>query len=179
MGEFYTNLEAAYTNLTAWRSWSHSSVIWKMLHWETSPPARPLFDLRHLQLKGGESMGPEESIQYLDKAAAALHSALRIKTPPEVRSRIEEDSRSFRYGDESFRFFWAMAQLYQAELDKDSVAARRAWQDVERYAASLVSYYAPFQFAYPGMGVSSKDALERTQLRPLFDRLREKYGKLE
>jgi hypothetical protein len=29
------------------------------------------------------------------------------------------------------------------------------------------------------MGVSSKDALERTQLRPLFDRLREKYGKLE
>jgi hypothetical protein len=179
MREFYDNLETAYTNLTAWRSWSHFSVIWKMLHWETSPPVRPLFNLRHLQLKGGESIGPEESIQSLDKAAAALHSALRIKTTPEVRFRIEEDSRCFRYGDDSFRFFWAMAQLYQAELDKDSGAARRAWQDVERYAASLNSYYVPFQFAYPGMGVSSKDGLERTQLRPLFDRLREKYGKLE
>jgi hypothetical protein len=179
MKEFYSNLESAYTNLSAWRSWSRTSVLWKLLHWEASPPARPLFELRHLQLKGGELTGPEESIQFLDKAAAALHAALRIKTPPEVRFRIEEDSRCFRYGDDSFRFLWAMAQIYQAERDNDSAAARRAWLEAERYAASLVSYYVPFNFAYPEMGVSAKDGLERTQLRPLFDRLREKYGKLE
>ncbi|MCX6625842.1 MAG: hypothetical protein NTY38_33225 [Acidobacteria bacterium] len=98
-----------------------------MLHWDISPPTRPLFDLRHLQPSGGESVGPEESLQFLDKAAEALRSALRIKTPPDVRFRIEEDARCFRYGDDSFRFFRAMAQLYQAELDNNPGAARRAW----------------------------------------------------
>lgn len=178
MRDFYEHLETAYTNLSAWRSWHRSSVIWKMLHWEKSPPERPLFSLRHLQPEGGDVIGPRESIEELDKAGAALKAALGTRTSSEVRFRMEEDARLFRYADDSFRFYWAMCGIYQAEQGNDAAAARDAWREAKRYADSLVGYYIPFWFAYPGMGVSSKDGLERTQLRPLFDRLREKYDLL-
>jgi hypothetical protein len=179
MREFYDHQESAWANIGAWRSWYRASVLWKLLHWEPGPPTRPLYELRHLQPQGGSAIGPQESLAHLDQAAAALRAAARIRMSADERFRVEEDTRCFRYGDDSFRFLWAMAQLYQAEMDKDTAAARRAWSDADRYAASLVSYYVPFWYAYPGMGVSAKDGLERTQLRPLLDRLREKYAPLE
>jgi len=179
MRRFYDNLEAAYANLTAWRSWHASSVMWKLLHWDASPPVRPLFSLRHLQPEGGQSTGPLESLEDLDRARAALDAALRLKASPDERFRIEEDARAFRYADDSFRFFWAMCQVYQAEARKDDAAARLAFHDVERFAASLVSYYVPFDYTYPGVGFSAKDGLERTQLRPLYNRLKQKYAPIE
>jgi hypothetical protein len=90
---------------------------------------------------------------------------------------MEEDARLFRYGDDSFRFYWALAQVYEAERTGDEGARKVAWAEVERRAESLVSYYMPFDFDYPAPGVGAKDGLTRTQLRGLIDTLREKYGR--
>ena len=177
MREFYDSLEGAYANIAAWRSWFHPSVNQRLLKWKGDRPTTPLFTLRHLPPEGGEGIGPAESLALLERAGAALRRARALKTPVAVQLRMEEDARLFRYGDDSFRFYWALAQVYEAERTGDEGARKVAWAEVERRAESLVSYYMPFDFDYPAPGVNAKDGLTRTQLRALIDTLREKYGR--
>jgi len=178
MRTFYRCLEDAYANITAWRSWSGQSVNAGLLAWDGGKPTKPLFPVKHLQLDSAatgngpnEGIGPRASIELLERARAALAEAQRVRAPAVVRERLEEDARLFRYGDESFRLYLEMARLYEARrLGKES-EAQAAWASAERLADSLRSYYMPFDFDFPGGGVSAKDALTRTQLRPLLDKI--------
>lgn len=177
MREFYDELESAYANVTAWRNWHKDSVNRQLLAWDgRTRPEKSVFVLQHLQAEGGQAIGPEASLAHLDRAAAALQRAQQTKMPAPVRRRIEEDARSFRYGDESFRFYWAMAQLHEAERTGDTGTARAAWTEVDRLATSLDSYYVPFNFESPGPGVRTRTGLARTQLQPLVDTLRDRYA---
>ncbi|MDR3676246.1 MAG: DUF4838 domain-containing protein [Acidobacteriota bacterium] len=178
MAEFYRCLEDAYANITAWRSWAKESVNAGLLAWDGGKPQKPLFPTKHLQLDSAADrsgpdvgIGPRASIDLLERARAALAKAQRVQSPAVVRLRLEEDARLFRYGDESFRFYLEMARLYEARrLGKES-EARTAWTSAEKLADSLRSYYMPFDFDFPGAGVGAKDALTRSQLRPLLDKL--------
>ena len=89
---------------------------------------------------------------------------------------MEEDARAFRYGDESFGFYWAVARLHDAEWRGETATARAVWTEVERLARSLDSYYVPFDYEYPGPGVRARTGLARTQLQGLVDKLRERYS---
>jgi hypothetical protein len=178
MGEFYRCLEAAYANITVWRSWAPESVNAGLLAWEGGKPEKPLFPAKHLQLDSAADrsgpdvgVGPRASIDLLERARAALAKAQGVQAPLVVRQHLEEDAWLFRYGDESFRFYLEMARLYEARrLGKES-EARAAWAAAERLADSLRSYYMPFDFDFPGAGVGAKDALTRSQLRPLLDKI--------
>jgi hypothetical protein len=119
-------------------------------------------------------IGPQASIDLLERAGAALAKAQRVKAPTLVRQRLEEDARLFRYGDESFRFYLEMARLYEARRLGKGSEAQAAWARAERLADSLRAYYMPFDFDFPAAGVSAKDALTRAQLRPLLDKIGEK-----
>jgi hypothetical protein len=181
MGEFYLCLEDAYANITAWRSWAKESVNAGLLEWDGGKPVKPLFPTKHLQLDSAADrsgpdvgIGPRASIDLLERAGAALAKAERVKAPPLVRQRLEEDARIFRYGDESFRFYVEMARLYEARRLGKGSEARAAWIRAQRLADSLRSYYMPFDFDFTGAGVSAKDALTRSQLRPLLDKIEEK-----
>jgi hypothetical protein len=176
MREFYAELELAYANVTAWRNWLEQSVNKRLLAWDgVTRPTQSVFVLQHLQPAGGEAVGPRESLAHLDHAAAALQLAQALRVAPAIRRRLEEDARSFRYGDESFRFYWAVAQLYEAERLGRKAAARAAWQRVDRLAVALDAYLVPFDYEYPGPGVRTRTGLGRTQLQPLVDKLRERY----
>jgi hypothetical protein len=176
MRTFYDEMESAHANITAWRNWLERSVNRRLLAWDAiRRPTEPLFVLRHLQPSGGEAIGPAESLAHLDRAAAALQRAQAVPVSPAIRRRLEEDARAFRYGDESFRFYWAMARLYEAERTGDDAAARSAWVEVDHLAASLNAGIVPFDYEYPGPGVRAKTGLARTQLQPLVDVLRERY----
>jgi hypothetical protein len=177
MHEFYDNLESAYANITAWRSWLHTSVNTNLLHWDGERPSKPLFRFKHLQPQGGECIGPQESLALLAKAGGALNLALKMDVPLPVRLRLEEDARQFRYGDDSFRFYEAMARLYEADRMGDGAAVSAAWRDVQRFAESLRSYVVPFSWEDPGPGFAAKDALQRTQLRALYETLRRRFAK--
>jgi len=177
MRKFYAELEAAYANVTAWRNWLATTVNRRLLDWDgATRPTESVFALRHLQPAGGEATGPAESLTHLRRAAAALRRAQRVCVPPAVRRRLEEDARAFRYGDESFRFYWAVARLHDAEWRGETATARAVWTEVERLARSLDSYYVPFDYEYPGPGVRARTGLARTQLQGLVDRLRERYS---
>lgn len=177
MAKFYDELETAYANVTAWRNWLERSVNRRLLAWDgRTKPVESVFVLRHLQPVAGEAIGPEASIRHLQRAGAALRRAGKIKVSPAIRRRWEEDARAFRYGDESFRFYWAMAQLHEAEFRGDKSAAQTAWRIVERLAVALDAYYVPFDYEHPGPGVRVKTGLARTQLQPLVDALRERHG---
>lgn len=177
MRTFYQELELAYENVTPWRNWLEQSVNRQLLAWDgISRPTKSVFVLRHLQPGGGEAIGPEESLKHLRRAAAALRRAQKVRVPPAVRRRLEEDARAFRYGDESFRFYRAMARLHDAEWRGETAAARAAWTEVAKLARSLDSYYVPFDYEYPGPGVRAKTGLARTQLQALVDTLRERYA---
>ena len=177
MREFYAELESAYANVTAWRNWLDRSVNRRLLQWDgRTRPTESVFALRHLQPDGGEGIGPVASLAHLDRAAAALQRALALKVPAAVRRRLEEDARSFRYGDDSFRFYWAMARLHEAERAGDAAAAQAAWREVDALALALDAYYVPFDYEYPGPGVRTRTGLARTQLQPLVDTLRERYA---
>jgi hypothetical protein len=69
-----------------------------------------------------------------------------------------------------------MARLYLAEQKGDTAAARAAWKEALKWVDSMVTYSQPFEYENPGPGIRVQDAFSRTQLRPLIDRLREKYG---
>jgi hypothetical protein len=180
MDDFYRALGAAYENITAWRSWAKESVNAGLLGWKGDRPERPLFPFKHLQLDstvGGPgrdlAIGPAASLGKLREARAALEKALALHAPPPVRRRIEEDARLFRYGDESFRFYLEMARLYEARRLGRDEEAHKAWTAARRLADSLQSYYVPFDYESPGAGIGAKDALTRTQLRPLLEKLGE------
>lgn len=177
MGVFYDELETAYANVTAWRNWLEEKTInRRLLDWDgVTKPKESLFVLKHLQPKGGQAIGPQESLRHLKRAEAALHRAQKEKTPVSIRRRLEEDARSFRYGDESFRFYWAVAQIHDAEWQGNDKAARRIWREVSRLAVSLDSYYVPFDYEHPGPGVRAMTGLARSQLQPLVDTLRDRY----
>jgi len=178
MRTFYRCLEDAYANITAWRSWSHQSVNAGLLEWDGGKPRKPLFPLKHLQLDstaagGGpdQGIGPHASMELLEQARTALAEAQKVPAPVVVRQRLEEDARLFRYGDESLRLYIEMARLYEAwRLGKES-EGEAAWAAAQQLADSLRSYYMPFDFDFVGAGVSAKDALTRTQLRPLLDKI--------
>jgi hypothetical protein len=159
---FYDKQEAAYANITAWRSWYQPSVNGVLRNWDGRKPTKPLFRLKHLSAEGGLGVGPRESLGLLDEAKAAL----------EVRLRLEEDARAFRYGDDSFRFYWALARLYEADRLGQLAERDSAWRDLQASANSLVTYYVPFDFDAAGPHVSAKDGLARTQMRLLYEKLR-------
>ena len=122
---FYDKLEAAYANITAWRSWYQPSVNGVLRNWDAQTPTKPLFRLKHLSAEDGLAVGPKESLRLLDEAKTALERALRTETPLDVRLRLEEDARAFRYGDDSFRFYWALARVYEADRLSQTGRARR------------------------------------------------------
>ena len=178
MREFYAELETAYANVTAWRNWLEEKTInRRLLEWDgVTKPKESLFVLHHLQPDGsGEAIGPEESLKHLRRARSALKRAEKLRVPPTIRRRIEEDARAFRYGDESFRFYWAIARLHDSEWRGDKKTARETWIEVKRLAASLDSYYMPFDYEHPGPGVRVLTGLARTQLQPLVDILRDRF----
>jgi hypothetical protein len=177
MHEFYDSLESAYANITAWRSWLHTSVNTNLLHWDGERPSKPLFRFKHLQPEGGEAIGPQESLALLTQAGGELDLALKMNVPLPIRLRLEEDARQFRYGDDSFRFYDAMARLYEADRHGDSAALGASWRDVQRFAESLHSYVVPFSWEDPGPGFAAKDGLQRTQLRALYETLRRRFAK--
>jgi len=166
MGDFYDHLQSAYANITAWRSWLHTSVNTNLLHWDGQRPTKPLFRFKHLQAEGGECIGARDSLVFLDKAGEALQSALRMDVPLSVRLRLEEDARQFRYGDDSFRFYAAMAQLYEADRQGDNTAVSASWRDVQRYAESLRSYVVPFSWEDPGPGFWLRTACNALNCAP-------------
>lgn len=177
MRKFYDELETAYANVTAWRNWLEEKTInRRLLDWDgVTRPQESLFVLKHLQPEGGEAIGPEESLKHLKRAGAALRRATKVKVPSDVRRRLEEDTRAFRYGDESFQFYWAVARLHDAEWQGTDKEAQKIWREVKRLAESLDSYYVPFDYEHPGPGVRVKTGLARTQLQPLVDTLRDRY----
>jgi hypothetical protein len=177
MRAFYQELERAYENVTPWRNWLEQSVNRQLLAWDgITRPTQSVFVLRHLQPEGGEAIGPAESLMHLRRAAAALRRAQRVRVPAAVRRRLEEDARAFRYGDESFRFYWAVARLHDAEWRGETATAREVWAEVDRLARALDSYYVPFDYEHPGPGVRAKTGLARTQLQGLVDALRERFA---
>ena len=178
MRTFYRCLEDAYANITAWRSWSANSVNAGLLAWDGGKPSKPLFPVKHLQLDSTatdsgpeQGIGPQASIKLLDEARAALAEAQKIPVPEAVELRLEEDARFFRYGDESFRFYLEVARLYEARRAGNESEAAAARAAAQKLADSLRSYYIPFDFDVPGAGVNAKDALTRTQLRPLWHKI--------
>lgn len=173
---FYDKQEAAYANITAWRSWYQPSVNGVLRNWDGQKPAKPLFRLQHLSAEGGLAVGPRESLGLLDEAKAALDRAMQIEAPLEVRLRLEEDARAFRYGDDSFRFYWALARVYEADRLGQLAERDSAWRDLQSSASSLVTYYVPFDFDAAGPHVGAKDGLSRTQMRLLYEKLRTRFG---
>jgi hypothetical protein len=177
MKQFYDELETAYANVTAWRNWLEEYTInRRLLDWDgETRPRESIFALKHLQPEGGEAIGPKESLRHLRRATQALKRARAVKTSVPVRRRLEEDARAFRYGDESFRFYWAVARLHDAEWQGVAKEAQQIWSEVKRLAESLDSYYVPFDYEHPGPGVRVKTGLARSQLQPLVDTLRDRY----
>ncbi|MCL5744510.1 MAG: DUF4838 domain-containing protein, partial [Acidobacteria bacterium] len=173
---FYDRLEAAYAKITAWRSWYQPSVNGVLRNWDGQTPTRPLFRLKHLSAEDGLAVGPKESLRLLDEARAALDRAMRRDSPLDVRLRLEEDARAFRYGDDSFRFYWALARLYEADRLGKADESGAAWRDLQASADSLVTYYVPFDFDAAGPHIGAKDGLARTQMRPLYEKLRARFA---
>ena len=163
-------------NITAWRSWYQPSVNGVLRNWDGQKPTKPLFRLQHLSADGGLAVGPRESLGLLDEAKGALDRALRVQAPFEVRLRLEEDARAFRYGDDSFRFYWSLARLYEADRLGQLAERDSAWRDLQASANSLVTYYVPFDFDAAGPHVSAKDGLARTQMRLLYEKLRTRFA---
>ncbi len=189
MSRFHELLARALSNITPWRAWDAKSALGALAGWKKGIPEKPLFQFHHLQPDAAASsvdkaIGPAESIALLDSCRELMKKALGMELASPAGTRISEDARLFRYGDETLRLMWRLARIYEFERQGKPELASQEWPETDRLARSLDSYYVPHSYDYPDKfedlptgttGPRIKDALTRTQLRPLVERLRTVY----
>jgi hypothetical protein len=91
-----------------------------------------------------------------------------------MQYRLEEDLRLLEYGTDMFRLMQAMFKYYYALWEKSWQDAHKYWAELEQCADKMANYYLPISF-YPGKpGITSQDALSRSQLRSIIIRCRGK-----
>ena len=185
MENVYRWVEDAWKYVSDWRSWSHESVLSKLLGWEGSTPAVPFTMENHLGTvdtaieEGSKSIAlMRKSLIQIEQLRTGLRDRLDCaedsggSTRRQIEYRLSEDRRQIIYGLDTMLLTTELLTYYRALQHGDAAAADAAWQRTENAAEKLDSYYVPLDYEWPGAGLVVKDALTRTQLREVVDRCR-------
>jgi hypothetical protein len=193
----YDLIEAGGVDIAAWRNWG-SSMLGDLLEWDGGIPEQPLV-FGHFKSSSEISEALMNAVNCYAKASSVMRNLVkreksenwkefpamnRAACNPEqliglqgfdtMQYRLEEDLRLLEYGTDMFRLMQAMFKYYYALWEKSWQDAHKYWAELEQCADKMANYYLPISF-YPGKpGITSQDALSRSQLRSIIIRCRGK-----
>lgn len=197
MRKVYELIEKAWRNCADWRNWGHKSVLTKLQAWDGAIPVEPMLMDNHFVTASAAVESGSKAIKRMQEAKRILdgvrarerqsgadRSSLSIETaanPLEAAKierdaayemRLGEDFRLLLYGIDVMVIMTELIAYYDALYRKETDAAEIAWKKIEEVEEKLDSYYIPIGFESPGVGVVSRDALTRSQVRDLLRRIR-------
>lgn len=198
MRQVYDLIEEAWHFIAQWRNWSIRSVLSQLLLWNGAKPQQPLSLNAHFITSAKAVKSGRRSIKLLKEALkiideayvqnhriAARKSAIsniktvvnpaeadKIERKDQYGMRLGEDRRLLIYGIDTMKIMTELVAYHDALYNEDSFSADLAWKRIEDSAKSLDSYFIPICFKVAGVGLESKDALTRSQVRELVQRCR-------
>lgn len=196
MRQAYGLIEESWLYSSQWRIWSQKSILTQLFNWDGSD-GRPPAGNDHLPPEKAVASG-RNSIALMEKAmtiirecAAAEKVRLAAVREEQVTSvvnpvlqrememrrsqyekRLGEDRRLLLYGIDVMTAMTEITAYHNALNSGERDIAETAWQELEKIADKLDSYYIPISYEQPGAGVVSRDALTRSQLRDCLRRCR-------
>jgi hypothetical protein len=96
----------------------------------------------------------------------------KLQEQTKYELRLGEDRRLLNYGLDTMMLMTEMAAYYNALYNDEKLKADELWGRIETLEEKMDGYYMPITFEHPKVGLKSKDALTRTQLREVIRRCR-------
>lgn len=199
MRKAYQQIEQAGLQIASWRAWSARSVLSALQRWDGATPAEPLPVDAHFASPAEATRQGRQSIALLRDALKSVEESLAVcraeaanqPSPAErqvavnpaeaarlamrnkIEQRLAEDRRGLLYGLDLFEILTATVQYHDSLFRNDAQAAEAAWRELERLADQLESYTVPLTLQDDEVGVESRDALTRSQVRDILARCRQ------
>ncbi len=197
MRKAYEFIEKAWLNITSWRAWSAKSVLSTLHRWDGAKPDKPLTVDDHLTSPHQAVAKGRESVSMLCQALDGIKGVLedcressarnvslsgqmavnpaearRLEQVNKYEKRLADDRRLMIYGIDTMMIMTELVAYNDALFHDDHTAAERAWAEVEQTANRMDSYYMPLTFVDYEVGIETRDALTRSQVRELLSRCR-------
>jgi hypothetical protein len=193
----YKNIEEAWLLIADWRAWSPRSVLSQFLLWNGKRPDAPLKMDNHFGNPSNAIESGRRSVALLKEAMAILEKVRKqdqrsmaqtsenelvlavnpnqmqsMKSSKQYEWRLGEDRRLLRYGIDTMTLMTDLVAYHNALYLRNDEQAWNIWKNIELTTEDLDSYYIPIEFESSNAGFKSKDALTRTQLRDVINRVR-------
>ncbi len=195
MRKAYALIEKASADISAWRNWG-TGVLDILMTWDGTVPRKEL-KFGHFQNSEEAIRAAGQAIECYRQAAGIIDDRLKSEqaenwkklpapdyvpvNPLEMELftafdhmeyRLGESRRLLKYGIDTMRLLTAILNYYNSLLNENFPKADGYWEIIENTAREMNNYFLPVSFENPGAGLISKDALTRTQFRPLITRCR-------
>lgn len=187
----YELAEEAGKNIAGWRNWNNKSVYSHLSAWDGNKPDRPLFRDDHL---ADEAVAKGRLSADLFAEAAALLDSIRDEadlyfvgafTPASASSvspalnasaqrknqlgdRLAQDVRSLNYASDMYRLLAAFLDYHERLLAGANTAA--VWAEIQSLCRRMTGYCFAVTYSNPAPELTTRDALERSGLKPLYYR---------
>lgn len=188
---FCEALEAGWQYCQNIRAWGSKSILSQLLTEQSD--REPLRLDNHFQSEEALIADCENNVKKLEKAleiskevykrvkedTAVQSTNLRLVNPEQARKlllssgefvRISEDIRFITYGLDTMRLTKSIIEYHNKMLKNEDTQV--LWNEIEELYDKLNSYYIPITFSNSVPETECRDALTRTQLRPVADRYR-------
>ena len=194
MATVYQLLETAWNDISQWRNW-HRSILDQLLIWDGMKPRTPLQTNYHYNSITEFITCGHKSVKLLNQAQAIINKILKTarenhcttqkqqlvaavnpeellnqRSGNEYIARIAEDRRLLRYGIDTMSLMTDLTD-YHHELFINGERTASLLSSIVEQAEIMDIYYIPIGYEQPGAGLRSLDALTRSQLREVVERL--------
>lgn len=192
MKEVYKLLEEGWENCQKLRSWGDKSVLSQLLCEKSD---RESLDLEnHFKNEDELALSCKTSVEKLQKALFISKNVykdikentfvqctnLRPVNPEQGKTllpksefvRISEDIRFIKYGLDVMKLTGAVIDYHRKMINNESTD--KVWEEIELLYDKLNEYYFPVTLDNNKTEIYCRDALTRSQLRPIADRYRMK-----
>ena len=193
----YELIEEAWLMSAGWRAWFDQSILTQLQKWDGKRPEMPLKVNDHFKTPQGAIRSGRKSIKLMHQAFEIIKKMIKKEqvkalpaaggnitaavNPSEQRNmekgnfcemRLSEDRRLLIYGIDTMKIMTYLVEYHNAMYESKNEKAAKLWQDIERVADKMDSYFLPISYDWPGTGLNSPDALSRTQVREILARIR-------
>ena len=199
MRKVYDQIEQSWSLVSQWRSHG-ASILTQLLSWDGRQPDHPLSPDHHFSA-GTMAQSGRFSLELMTAALETINRIIgqeqvreatedtmvtaRARDPnllPEwemkhcrLEKRLSEDRRQLLYGIDVMTLMTDLVVLYDMLYHGERARADLIWTRLDRLATKMDSYYLPISYDRIGVGLVSKDALTRSQLRDCIRRCRKYY----
>lgn len=188
----YKLCEKATQYVSSWRSWSEHSILSTLISWNGYNTDVELHRDDHLgndaAQKGIEASKMfEEATLIMKNIRKKVHSSLNFDVPDVIAkgvnpsqmqkfrtvipilNRLNEDIRGLKYGTDSFELISLFVQYYEAIYNKQD--ENEIWNRIYELANEMSEYTYSFHCCCPEVEVTCSDALARSGLKEVFERV--------